>query len=216
VVQFLVDSNSQIRPGDSLRLSAEPTGALSDTVANAPGKLAWWTPILWGQPPAILTLTVPHPVVQLGNIRVPPNEPAVTVMIHPDLVHQSTWTPVPGSQARPDTTRLGGVIVRLNRLPENLGIYVYDNLGVLVLRQDLPKLTDLEAAGILQRDRRGNYEVWLGWNGKDSQGRDAASGVYLIRIFGWLRDGTRLYFLNEIKTTGINRTMPNSMIYLQR
>lgn len=206
VAFFLVDSGNRIQFDDSLRLSARPSGALSDSSGNSPGKLAWWTPILWGRPPAMLTVDLPHPVLQLGDVSVPPDEPAITVMIHPNLAHPAQWTPVPGSPVVPDTARLGGVVVHLNRVPENLGMYVYDNLGVLVLRQDLPKLADLISAGILQRDRRGNYEIWLGWNGKDAQGRNAASGAYLIRIFGWLRDGTRLYFLNEIRTSGIHRT----------
>jgi hypothetical protein len=207
---FLVDSTNVIRTGDSLRISAKPSGALSDTSGNTPDRLAWWTPIVWGQPPPMLTLNLPHPVVQLGNVSAQPGKSPVTVLIHPDLAHPADWTSVPGSAGSGslDTAHLSGVVVYLNRIPEKLGIYVYDNMGVLVVRQEMPSLADLVSTGVIQRDRRGNYELWLTWNGKDNQGHDAATGVYLIRVFGWLKDGTRLYFLNEIKTAGIHRTLP--------
>jgi fibro-slime domain-containing protein len=209
VVSFLLSENNGIRPDDSLRIAAKPSGALSDTAGNAPGELAWWTPIAWGQSPAMLTLLIPHPVVGIGTGSTPPDEPAVTLLIHADPTQTTQWVAAQGPTPGGLDTRFSGVVLRLNRIPENLGIYVYDNLGVQVLREDLPKLADLVSSGVLQRDLRGNYEIWLGWNGKDGQGRETASGVYLIRVFGWFKEANKLHFLNQIKTVGIHRTLQN-------
>jgi fibro-slime domain-containing protein len=206
---FLVDSTNGLLNGDSLRISAAPTGALSDLAGNAPGSLAWWTPIVWGQPPVNLSLDVPHPVVQFGSEPVPPQESPITLLIHPDLTQTTVWTAPQGPTPSGLDTRFGGPVVRLNRIPVTLGMYVYDNLGVFVLSQNLSSLDTLISSGVLTRDRRGDYEIWLAWNGKDAKGRDAATGVYTIRVFGWLKDGGRTYLFNVLKKQGLHRLSPN-------
>ena len=207
---FLVDGSNGILPGDSLRISALPSGALSDTSGNTPGSLAYWTPILWGQPPPALTLAVPHPVMSFGSDPVVPStEPPVTLLIHPDITQSTLWTAPFGPTPSGLDTRFGGVVVRLNRIPSTLGMYVYDNLGVFVLKENLSNLDTLVSSGVLRRDLRGNYQIWLAWNGKDAQGRDAATGVYTIRVFGWLKDGGRTYLLNVLEKQGLHRTVPN-------
>jgi len=206
---FLVDSTFGFQFGDSLRISAAPTGALSDTSGNVPGSSAWWTPILWGQPPVTLTLGVPHPVVRFGEIPVPAEESPVTLLIYPDLTQSTVWTAPQGPTPSGLDTRFGGVVLRLNRIPVTLGMYVYDNLGVFVLNQDLSSLDTLISSGVLTRDRRGDYEIWLAWNGKDAKGHAAATGVYSIRVFGWLKDGGQTYLFNVLKKQGLHRLVPN-------
>lgn len=205
---FLVDSSNRISQGDSLRISAAPSGALSDTSGNTPGRLAWWTPILWVQPPPVLTLAVRRPVVSVGSDPVSPAEPAITLLVHPDQTQPSVWTAPEGPTPSGLDSRFGGVVVRLNRVPSTLGLYVYDHLGVFVLKQEVADLPALTSSGILKRDLRGNYEMWLAWNGKDGLGREAPSGVYTIRIFGWLEDGGRTYLLNVLKVQGLHRIGP--------
>ena len=204
---FLVDSTFGLQFGDSLRISAAPTGALSDAAGNTPGSLAWWTPIVWGQPPVNLSLDLPHPVVQFGATPVPAGESPITLLIHPDITQSTVWTAPQGPTPSGLDTRFGGPVVRLNRIPVTLGMYVYDNLGVFVLSQDLSNLDTLISSGALQRDRRGDYEIWLAWNGKDAKGRDAASGVYSIRIFGWLKDGGQTYLFNVLRKQGLHRIL---------
>jgi len=206
---FLVDSTLGLVNGDSLRITATPSGALSDDAGNSPGSLAWWTPIVWGQPPVNLALDVPHPVVQFGSEPVPPQESPITLLVHPDLTQTTVWTAPQGPTPSGLDTRFGGPVVRLNRIPVTLGMYVYDNLGVFVLSQDLSGLDTLISSGALTRDRRGDYEIWLAWNGKDAKGRDAATGVYTIRVFGWLKDGGRTYLFNVLKKQGLHRLYPN-------
>jgi hypothetical protein len=206
---FLVDSTSGLVAEDSLRIGAAPTGALSDTAGNAPGSLAWWTPIVWGQPPVNLALDMPHPVVQFGSEPVPPQESPITLLIHPDLTQTTVWTAPGGTTPSGLDTRFGGPVVRLNRIPVTLGMYVYDNLGVFVLSQNLSNLDTLISSGVLTRDRRGDYQIWMAWNGKDSHGRDAATGIYSIRVFGWLKDGGQTYLFNVLRKQGLRRLYPN-------
>jgi hypothetical protein len=102
-------------------------------------------------------------------------------------------------------TRIGGVIAHLNRIPERFGLYIYDNLGVTVLHKDLSNLAAQVAQGKIPRTRRGDYQLWLGWNGLAETGKPVASGVYSMRVYGWVKEGNRILFLNEIKNTGFYR-----------
>jgi hypothetical protein len=147
--------------------------------------------------------------VQFRSEPVPPQESPITLLIHPDLTQTTVWTAPQGATPSGLDTRFGGPVVRLNRIPVTLGMYVYDNLGVFVLSQDLSNLDTLISSGALQRDRRGDYEIWLAWNGKDAKGRDAATGVYSIRIFGWLKDGGQTYLFNVLKKQGLHRLLSN-------
>lgn len=202
---FLVDNTNGIRVGDSLRISAAPSGALADSSGNAPGRLAWWTPIVWHQPPPVLEVAVRHPVVSVGSDPVPDGESPITLLTHPDQTQTTVWTATDGPAPEGLETRFGGVVVRLNRVPSTLGMYVYDHLGVFVLKQEFANIPDLAASDALHRDQRGYYEIWLAWNGKDGRGRDAAAGIYTIRIFGRIEDAGRSYMLNILKKQGVHR-----------
>jgi hypothetical protein len=207
---FLVDNTFPGVDGDSLRItSATVGGSLSDTASNAPNRRAWWTPLLWKMPPPALTLGVPHAIVRSGTTDAPVGEAAVSVMVR--TAETDAWKTIEGPvlTQKDQDTRIGGVVVHLNRIPQTLGMYIYDNLGVMVLKKDLSDLASQAAQGNLQPTARGDYQVWLTWNGLDNTGKPAASGVYLIRIFGWVKEGDRLLLLNQIKNTGFYRALPN-------
>jgi hypothetical protein len=142
-------------------------------------------------------------VVRSGTADAPSDESAITILTRP--TSGDSWTAVEGTNPSGLDSRFGGVTVSLNRIPQTLGIYIYDNMGVLVLNRDLSSLAQLAADGTLARTARGDYEVWLAWDGKDGQGHPAASGVYFVRIYGWISDGGNTYMLNAIKTTGFYR-----------
>ena len=202
---ILVDTASPIHPGDSLRITSRTVGGtLSDTAGNTPGRAALWAPIDWGMPPAALTLSVPHPVVRAGNTAVPPGEDAVSVVVR---TPGAKWRPLEGPALSQDDLdhRIGGVAVHLNRIPQTLGMYVYDHLGVMVLRREVTDLSRQSAQGNLATTRRGDYDLWLTWNGLDGTGRPAASGIYSIRVFGWFSDKGELLLLNQVRNTGFYR-----------
>lgn len=207
-----VDSTFPGLDGDSLRItSSTASGRLSDTALNAPGRLAFWTPILWGHPRPFLTLTVPHAVVRSGTLAAPVGEEPISVMTLQGTTSSDTssWQTVEGPVlTKTDLdTRIGGVVVHLNRIPQTLGLYIYDNLGVMVLHKDLSDLAAQAAQGKLSQTHRGDYLLWLGWDGLDQNGQPVASGVYYFRVYGWIKEGSRLLLMNQIRNTGFYRDL---------
>jgi hypothetical protein len=207
-LRLLVHDTDVVRFGDSLRLAAFSTGGtIADLLGNRPGDTAKWVPIRWMEPSPRLELEVPNPIARASEASVPSNEPAISVLVRP--AEGSAWGVGSGSTS-PDLstpegrTRLGGVVVRLNRLPRELGVYIYDNMGVAVLSHDVTDIESLAQAGILARTRRGDYEIWLAWDGKDQNGRLASTGVYTFRVFGRVEDGSQLFLLNQIRKTGFH------------
>jgi len=196
---ILVDSAFPAKVGDSLRIALG--GALSDSAKNAPDTLAYWTPIRWGQPPPKLTISLLHPVVYHPITDAPSAEKPISIVVRNPA--SQTWTAPDGDVPVGIQSRFGGPIVRLNRIPQDLGIYVYDNMGVSIVSQDLSDLSRMEANGALSRTRRGDYEVWLAWDGKDSQGNPVPSGVYTFRVVGRLHEGRDTYVVNTTITQGI-------------
>lgn len=201
---FLVDSQFPAKLGDSLRIAA--AGALSDTSLNAPETLAHWSVIEWGQPPPSLTVGVRKDVVRAPPEAAPASEPPLTALVRDPTTEswsrgEDIGSPVPQGLEE----RFGGPVVRLNRIPKNLSLYVYDNMGTAVVDRDLSDLARMQEQGLLKRTRRGDFEVWLAWNGKDRLGRPVASGVYTFRVVGWFREGTQMMIVNGLVSQGIFR-----------
>lgn len=201
---LLVDSTDAIRTTDSLRIAA--AGGLADVARNHPDRTAYWTSIEWSVPPPVIAIAIPHPVVKMQEAEVPAGEPALTVVLR---------DPATGAYSAPGAvlphgleTRFGGPQLRLNRIPKRLGLYIYDNMGVAVLSKDLSQLADLSAAGLLQRDHRGQYEVWLAWDGKDAAGRPVSSGVYTFRVWGRFDIDGAVRVVNKTITEGVFRREP--------
>jgi hypothetical protein len=196
---ILVDSTFAAKVGDSLRIAFP--GSLSDSARNAPDTLAYWTPIRWGQPPPKLTISLLYPVVYHPITDAPSRENPITVVVRNPT--SKTWTAPDGEVPTGIQSRFGGPIVQLNRIPQDLGLYIYDNLGVSILSQDLSNLARMESSGNLSRTRRGDFEIWLAWNGKDALGNPVPSGVYTFRVTGRLHDGRETYVLNTTINQGI-------------
>lgn len=203
---FLVDSTFVGVRGDLLRITIAGTGVLADTSGNAPGRLAYWTKLDWGAPRPVLALQVPHPVVNLEAFEFPPAEAAVARWVR--ATEEAPWTSVDGRRSE-DISRYSGLVVRLNRIPHTLKLYIYDNLGVDVLNIEFDDFAGLVESGALQRTRRGDYELWLAWNGKDAQGRKVATGVYAVRALVRIKDDEFGHLvLHGIRKVGIHRSMP--------
>jgi hypothetical protein len=203
---FLVDSTFAGAPGDLLRITIAGTGMLADTSGNAPGRLAYWTKLEWGAPPPVLAMQVPHPVVTLGAFEFPPAELPVARWVR--ATEDAPWRSVDGRRSE-DISRYSGLVVRLNRIPHTMRLYIYDNLGVDVLNIEFDDFAALVETGALQRTRRGDYELWLAWNGKDAQGRNVATGVYAVRTLVRIKDDEFGHLvLHGIRKLGIHRSIP--------
>jgi flagellar hook assembly protein FlgD len=51
-------------------------------------------------------------------------------------------------------------------------------------------------------DPRGFYEVFFAWDGRASNGRPASSGVYLVRLYGWKKEGNQSILVNDVQNIG--------------
>ncbi len=206
---LLLDSTFPARLGDSVRIHAKPAGALSDTVANAPQRLAYWAPLAFGQPPLFIQTQVPTPVVIDRGWNIPANQPPVTILIRKDP--HSEWTTLTGEKPLQPIGQYSGLTLNLNRIPEGGGLYVYDLLGVAVVKKDLSELLPAAQAGVIQRTRRGDYEIFLAWDGCDMKGNKVATGIYLARVYGWAVEENRRSMINVVKKLGIRRELPSTM-----
>ena len=189
--------------GDSLRIAVRGTGRLADAAGNIPGRLAWWTPIVWNRPPIHLDVSVPRPVVPVGEVPAAPNQPRISILARPSS--SQGWGSLSG--ASPEEVAgpgYGGVVVRLNRIPRNLGLYIYDNTGVAVLERSFGTLEEAQASGKLVPTPRGDYELFLAWDGRDDSGRPVSSGVYLIRVHAWFDENGGLRLLNQLVRQGLS------------
>jgi hypothetical protein len=92
------------------------------------------------------------------------------------------------------------VYMRLNR-PLSGELFVYDNLGVSVVRKSLDDLRRLWPEGSQDAMR----EVRITWNGTGENNRFVATGVYLLRAVVKVSDGEgHLFYKNLIWKYGWN------------
>lgn len=206
---LLLDSTFPARPGDSIRIYAKPGGALSDTVANAPELLAHWTALEFGQPPLFIETKVPVPVVIDRGWDIPSNQPPVTILVRKDP--NSEWTTLTGEKPLQPIGQYSGLTLNLNRIPEGGGLYIYDLLGTAVVKKDLSELLPAAQAGMIERTRRGDYEIFLAWDGCDMKGTKVSTGIYIARVYGWANDGKQRAMINVLKKLGIRRELPTTM-----
>jgi hypothetical protein len=206
----VADTNFLPGLGDSVRIHASPGGGLTDLPGNGPERLARWAPIRFGEVPVRIAVEVPSPLL-VDRGQIPANhEPPVSLQVRRSEA-DGTWNPLPGG---PSLTRplrdYVGIVVTLNRIPDEGGLYVYDRLGVAVTRIDFAPVREAARAGLLERTSRGEFQILLAWNGRDDRGHDVASGVYLARIYGWLRDGSRHDAVNVVRRVGVRRPLPDN------
>jgi hypothetical protein len=190
-----------------VRIFAKPTGALSDTSGNSPGSFAFWTPIEFGRPPLVMEVTVPTPILIDRGYRTPPGQQPITILVRKGQ-SDSTWKTLQGAQPPQPADSYSGVVLNMNRIPEGGGIYIYDLLGTAVVNFDLSGLIAAANAGQIQRTRRGDYQIFLAWDGRDMNGQKASTGIYIARTFGWIFENNRRTMMSVLKKFGIRRELP--------
>jgi len=194
---FLVDTGFAPRPVDSVRLTASPSGAAIDTAGNRPLRFAHWTALDLGPVPPRLGLAAKPSMLEWSHWTIPPDEPALQALVRNS---DGFWTTLSGAAPGQDTAHYLGALLKLNHAIHGQA-RVYDNMGVFVAALDLSALSQAIEQGQVPRDGRGNYQVWVGWNGKSEKGM-ASSGVYLLRVFGWMDTGESKAFVNQILRLG--------------
>ena len=154
---------------------------------------------------------VPVPVVIDRGWEIPAGQVPVQVLVRKDP--NAEWTTLSGEKPLQPIEQYSGVTLSLNRIPEGGGLYIYDLLGTAVVKKDLSELLPAAAAGIVERTRRGDYEIFLAWDGRDMNGNKVSTGIYLARIFGWAKDGDRRSMINVVKKLGLRREVESTMRY---
>jgi hypothetical protein len=173
---FLVDSTFLPDALDSIRLTASPTGAASDTAGNVPLRFANWAPVERGPFPPNLSWVV-RQGFHAGS--------GTSVTTDPDLQiltrnGSGAWTVLGGTSTSQDTSAYTGLEIHLSTGVAG-AVYVYDNLGVFVAGMAIPSVDKEIAQGLIPTDSRGNAKIWLAWDGR-SRGKAAPGGVYLMRV----------------------------------
>ncbi|MEK7394161.1 MAG: fibro-slime domain-containing protein, partial [Fibrobacterota bacterium] len=203
---FLVDSSWHLAKGDSLRVSPATRGTVRDLSNVGSDSIAPWIRLRLGPHPIRLDIKANPPVRSYDGWNVPPNEPTFQIFVRKP---GEGWMVLPNGAGAPtsapmqDTSHYSGVVLRLNRAMTG-GAYIYDNIGVSVANLKLDRLADAVNAGLVETDRRGNYEALLAWNGI-SEMKVVASGVYLVRVVThYLEDG-QLVWSNQVFKIGWKR-----------
>jgi hypothetical protein len=200
VAVFLVDTTVTPVVGDGIRINTPARGGLLDSAGNAAQDTAAWAPLVLGPIPPKLSISVYHPVRESNGQAVPESEVPVQVLVHAGKNSGSEWTTVDGS-AIPDTSRLLGATIVLNGATD-ASAYIYDNSGVYVAGVALDAAKAAYLAGEIHTDARGNYEVWIAWDGKSASGRRAPSGIYVMRVVADRLVGGTTYIQQKLMRLG--------------
>lgn len=208
----LLDSTFLAGKQDSVRIFAKPQGGLTDTAGNAAMAFAHWTPLVFGAPPIRITVGVPNPVMYDKGEVIPVGEDPVRILVRRSESDTISWTPLPGTKELPRPLgQFSGITIDLNRIPDEGAMYIYDLMGVSVVKVDLSSLKAAADAGLLSRTRRGDYQIFLAWNGCDATGKKVATGIYLARVFGWIRENNVPEAVNVVKKMGIRRALKDNI-----
>jgi len=198
---------TKLSEGDSARLAYLASGSrIWDAANNHVGVQSRWVPIVFGLRPIEFVIQQIHPMlVDKGDVWTEPgpNVPQTEVLVLQDGTNN--WVKVDnatqlgaggsvvgGAPAQNDSSHVMAVYLRLNR-PVSGELFVYDNIGVSVLHQDLSALAALWPKG----DEDAMHEVRITWNGTGPNGKFVATGIYLMRAVVKVNDGAgHLYYKN--------------------
>jgi hypothetical protein len=173
---FLVDSTFLPDALDSIRLTASPAGAASDTAGNVPLIFANWAPVERGPFPPNLSWVV-RQGFHAGSGTSVTTDPDLQILTRNGT---GSWTVMGGTSTSQDTSAYSGLEIHLSTGVSG-AVYVYDNLGVFVAGMAIPSVDKEIAQGSIPTDSRGNAKIWLAWDGR-SRGKAAPGGVYLMRV----------------------------------
>lgn len=206
---FLVDSSFKGVKGDSVRATSPLSrGTISDTLSNRPGTPAGWVPLEFGPHPILLEWKPMPSVREYEDWTPPADEPALQLLVRDPVTGR--WTTVGGASPAQDTSHYGGILLKLNRAMKG-SVYLYDNLGVFLAEIPLDELALAILAGGVKPDSRGNFEVWVAWNGTSmgalARGRAVVvpSGVYIFRVVAHYEEDGQEVFLNQLFKSGWKR-----------
>lgn len=199
-IVYLVDSSFAGGSSDSIRLGAWPEGGVSDVVGNRPGRFAHWTQIELGDVPGRL-VAMPWPsLVKRDGWIVPPDEEPLNIFVRP--TSRDPWRKMDGSLPSQDLSHYLGLRIISNTDLEAAKVYIYDNLGVFVAHIDLSTVLTLLRTGGIDKTRRGDFEILVAWNGKDSRGAMVPNGVYVARLVAWEKMDLGTTMINRIYKLG--------------
>lgn len=205
-ITLLVDTSFHARKGDSLRLAPAGSGGTGvDGAGNtSPTGPAGWVAIEFGPHPVQLDWRPMPPVRVYTGWSPPSGEAPIQILVRDG---SGRWVTLDGNAPAQDTSHYGGIYLRFNRAMKG-SAYLYDNLGIFVADVGFEKLTEGIESGAIEPDARGNYEVWLSWNGTSMnralQGAAgvSTSGVYIFRVITHYLEEGRTVMLNQVVKTG--------------
>ncbi|MBK8801730.1 MAG: fibro-slime domain-containing protein [Fibrobacteres bacterium] len=196
---FLVDTMVNPKEGQGIRINTPAQGGLKDAAGNAVRDTAAWMKLELGPIPGRVGVRLYHPLAEWHGQKIPASEPSLQVFVRAGKGGKQNWQTLDGVPL-PDTTRLVGALLDLNGLSE-VAAYVYDNMGVFVAKEDFPELRRAVELGKVPVDSRGNYQVWLAWNGTQAA-QVSPSGIYLLRVVGWRAIGSQRVFQQKVLNLG--------------
>lgn len=180
ILTLIVDPALESALGDSIRIAAPPAGGVRDDAGVSSPKFSHWTPLRVGQAPASIQV-VPWPVfTNYDGWIIPPSEAPLQLFVRSDETRP--WRTLDGIAPAQDPSRYVGLLIRANRDVGLGGAYLYDNAATFVAYLDLAPLDEALSRGRLATSVRGDYQVWIAWNGRSRSGGIASSGVYPMRI----------------------------------
>lgn len=183
VVQYLVDTSFHGVWGDSVRIGAWPDGGVSDFVGNRPGRFAHWSPIEMGETPSRLVAMSWPAMVKYEGWIIPVSDPGLTVLLRP--TSRDVWKTLDGKAPMQDPSHYVGIRILSNKDLDAASLYVYDHMGLFVGHIHLAPLLEQMRGRSSGKTLRGDYEILVAWNGKDTDGRVVPSGPYLARLMAW-------------------------------
>lgn len=161
-------------PGDSAHLAA----SMRDSRDNAPISLAAWVPVRFGRRPPRYEAYLDRSLLTYTGWPIPEGERLVILV---RAKGSSAWNNLDGNPSRHDTAHLIGPRLEVSGAVRGW-VHLFDHLGVGVLSLRLDALAEALASERVGTNTRGQYEVWLAWNGRARNDRLAGSGVYIMRL----------------------------------
>lgn len=196
---FLVDTMVNPKDGQGIRINTPAQGGLKDAAGNTVRDTAAWIKLELGPIPGRVGVRLYHPLAEWKGQKIPASEPSLQVFVRGGKGSTQKWQTLDGKDV-PDSTRLVGALLDLNGVSE-VAAYVYDNMGVFVAKEDFPELRRAMEQGKVPVDSRGNFQVWLAWNGTQAA-QVAPSGIYLLRVVGWRAVGNQRVFQQKVLNLG--------------
>ena len=191
--------------GDAVQAYPGPSG-VRDTLGNIALTTGHYQAIQFGQRPPRFSLDfLPGQWVDATGGTTPTSPSTIQILVR--AVGSTVWTALDGSAVDPQVVRIGPHI--LSNGPLGGDVVLFDNLGTHVVSRNLDDLQAAGLAGTLPTDPSGQWEAWIAWDGRSSQGRTAASGVYAERVIlrrpspsgktwtGWLNKVYRIGWLRK-------------------